>query len=92
MNKFISEMSNRFELVVKTSLPREVSTQLISKIDEQGLIKHCINERAEEIDFAFNLSMLGRETSEVIIMDPSVKDFELFQNQAIPIKTWKGDQ
>ena len=49
--------------------------ELIQKIDPKGFIKHCINrQNADQMDFALNLSSLGRETSEVIVMDPSISD------------------
>lgn len=91
---FLSELSLHYEIVLFTAASPMHADLAMRIIDPQGkvklrLYKNHIRELNGKIQK--NLDLLGRDLSNVIIVDNIGKNFEMHQENGICIETWIGD-
>ena len=89
--KFLLSASQKFELVIFTASSKMYAEQILNKLDPQRrLLKYrlyredCIYQSGHYIK---DLSRLGRDLSQVVIMDNSISAFVLQLNNGIPISS-----
>ena len=95
MLEFLHTVSKKFELVVYTASTQEYAEQVISKIDpRRKILKHRLfrqNCVAHSGFYIKNLERLGRDLSQVVIIDDSITAFAYHLNNGIPIRRWIDD-
>lgn len=93
--EFLREVLKFFELVVYTASTKEYAEQVINKLDPQRKILKYRLYRDDCIQigghFVKDLSRLGRDLSQVIILDNSITSFAHHLDNGIPILSWFED-
>eukprot|EP00826_Nyctotherus_ovalis_P054331 TRINITY_DN7107_c0_g2_i1.p1 TRINITY_DN7107_c0_g2~~TRINITY_DN7107_c0_g2_i1.p1 ORF type:complete len:343 (+),score=32.84 TRINITY_DN7107_c0_g2_i1:418-1446(+) len=95
VDKFLRILSEMYELVIYTASVPKYALPIIGKLNASGLISHCLFRNHCSIcnnTFVKDLSLLGRDLSKTVIIDNSPSAYALQPENAIPIKTWTGDQ
>ena len=95
VNEFLRKMSKHYELVLFTASISKYAEPLLKIIDKNELIAfkfyrdHCtlINT-----NFVKDLSKLGRNLEDVIILDNSHISYALHHDNGIPIESWFDDK
>jgi Dullard-like phosphatase family protein len=94
VDEFLKVVSQWFEVVIFTASTSLYANPLIDKLDIYGAVDHrlfrdsCTRYRA---GYVKDLSKLGRNLEDVIIIDNSPVCYALQPENAIPIKTWRDD-
>lgn len=94
VDEFLQVVSQWFEVVIFTASTSLYANPLIDKLDIYGAVDHrlfrdsCTHYRA---GYVKDLSKLGRNLEDVIIIDNSPVCYALQPENAIPIKTWRDD-
>lgn len=95
VDEFIAECAKMYELVVFTASLPEYANPVIDTLDKNGLIKHrlfrgnCVFY--EEQFYVKDLSKLGRNMKDCIIIDNSMLSFLFNPTNAIACTSWFGD-
>lgn len=95
VDQFLRILSELYELVIYTASVPKYALPIIGKLNASGLISHCLFRNHCSIynnTFVKDLSLLGRDLSGTVIIDNSPSAYALQPENAIPIKTWTGDQ
>jgi len=96
VDEFIAECAKMYELVVFTASLPEYANPVIDTLDKNGLIKHrlfrgdCVFY--EEQFYVKDLSKLGRNMKDCIIIDNSMLSFLFNPTNAIACTSWFGDK
>lgn len=96
VDEFIAECAKMYELVVFTASLPNYANPVIDRLDKNGLIKHrlfrgdCVFY--EEKFYVKDLSMLGRDMKDCIIIDNSMLSFLFNPTNAIFCTSWYGDK
>lgn len=88
-------MSKLYEVIIYTASLSDYAIPLLKKLDPNGFISHYLFRNHCSLisnTFVKDLSMLGRRLNQTIIIDNSPGAYMLQPDNAIPIKTWIGDQ
>ena len=88
-------MSKFYEIVIYTASSSKYAIPVIDKLDPLGLITHRLFRNHCKLisnEFVKDLSVIGRDLSQIIIIDNSPISYKLQPDNAIPIKSWTGDQ
>jgi len=91
--EFLEGMSKLFELVIFTASQRPYADCVIDRLDPKRLIvhrlyrEHCVQTRR---GFIKDLSLLGRNLKNVVIVDNSSLAYEWNVENAVPIESWVG--
>ena len=65
----------------------------MSIVDPDCIIQHNISRQStSELAYNLNYNVLGRNEKDVIVIDSSIKDLQLYQNRALPVETWNGSK
>jgi len=92
---FLKECSKMFELVLFTASQDNYANMVLDHVDPVGYIKHrlfrrhCTKVRGY---FVKDLSKLGRDLSQTIIIDNSPLTFAFQPSNGIPCDNWYDDQ
>ena len=95
VEEFIAKISKLYELVVFTASMSQYANPLLNKLDPCHLIKHRLfREHCKFIGDGFvkDLSLLGRDLKNVIIVDNTPFAYRLHPLNAVPISSWFYDK
>ena len=95
MREFLSRTAAKYEVVVFTASMGKYANPVIDMIDPDGNVKHRLFREACTSTFgAFvkDLSRLGRDVTQCIIIDNSPPAYRLHRSNAIPITSWFSDK
>jgi len=96
VDEFIAECAKLYELVVFTASLPEYANPVIDTLDKNRLIKHRLFRGScvfyEQQFYVKDLSMLGRNMKDCIIIDNSMLSFLFNPTNAIACTSWFGDQ
>ena len=93
--EFIRKMNKLYELVIFTASVSKYAIPLINLIDEKGLCIHRLcREHCSFVNtfFTKDLSKLGRDLKDIIIVDNSPLAFSLNKENGIPIVSFFEDK
>jgi len=96
VDEFIEECAKYYELVVFTASLSEYANPVIDTLDKKGLIKHrlfresCVFHQNQM--YVKDLSRLGRNINDCIIIDNSPYSYLFDPTNAIGCTSWFGDQ
>lgn len=93
LQAFLEAMAPLFELVAFTASAAEYANAVLDWADPQHLIKHRLSRshcRAVEGLLVKDLRVLGRDLSEVVMLENSVYAFGLQLENGVPVKSWQG--
>ena len=94
VHDFLRDMSKYYELVVFTAGLREYANILLDDFDKEGLItrrlfrEHCTFRRGVYLK---DLTKVSRDLTRIVIVDNLPDNYQLQQENGIPIKTWMND-
>ena len=95
VKEFIKKMVKLYEIVIFTASTEEYANQLINLIFEEkkNLIHKLYREHCTLKDAIYikDLNKLGRDLSDIIIIDNSPNSYSYHKENGIPIKTWFDD-
>jgi len=96
VDEFIAECAKYYELVVFTASLSEYANPVIDTLDKNGYIKHRLFREScvfhEEQVYVKDLSRLGRNLKECIIIDNSPLSYLFHPTNAIGCTSWFGDK
>jgi len=96
VDEFIEECAKLYELVIFTASPAEYANPVIDRLDRKSLIKHrlfgdsCVIQ--EETKYVKDLSRLGRDLKDCIIIDNNPNSYLFHPTNAIGCTSWFGDK
>ena len=95
VEEFLERMSKRFELVIFTASISNYANPLLNIIDKMSYIPfRLFREHCTLINTAFvkDLTRLGRDLKDIIILDNNPLAYSLNQYNGFPIKSWFDDK
>ena len=95
VEEFLERMSKRFELVIFTASISNYANPLLNVIDKMGYVPfRLFREHCTLINTAFvkDLTRLGRDLKDIIILDNNPLAYSLNQYNGFPIKSWFDDK
>ena len=95
VEEFLEKMSKRFELVIFTASISNYANPLLNVIDKMGYVPfRLFREHCTLINTAFvkDLTRLGRDLKDIIILDNNPLAYSLNQYNGFPIKSWFDDK
>ena len=95
VEEFLERMSKRYELVIFTASISKYANPLLNVIDKTGNIPfRLFREHCTLINTAFikDLSLLGRELKDIVILDNNPTAYALNHYNGFPIKSWFDDK
>eukprot|EP01029_Cantina_marsupialis_P016535 TRINITY_DN368_c0_g1_i2.p2 TRINITY_DN368_c0_g1~~TRINITY_DN368_c0_g1_i2.p2 ORF type:complete len:219 (-),score=46.30 TRINITY_DN368_c0_g1_i2:653-1309(-) len=91
---YLEEMSKYFEVIVFTASLKGYAEQVVKRIDRTGTVKKILCRSActryKDI-FVKDLSRLGRDLKQTIIVDNSPNSYLFHPDNAMPITSWFSD-
>ncbi|KAI8917488.1 HAD-like domain-containing protein, partial [Powellomyces hirtus] len=94
VDDFLKRLGSQFEVVVFTASLPKYADPVLDHLDIHRVVKHrlfreaCMQHRG---NYVKDLSMLGRDLNEVIILDNSPASYVFHPMNAIPISSWFND-
>ena len=93
--EFIRKMNKFYEIVIFTASVSKYAIPLINLVDEKGLCIHRLyREHCSLVNTQFikDLTKLGRDLKDIIIIDNSPLAYSLNKENGIPIVSWFDDK
>ncbi len=94
VEEFLERMRKRYELVIFTASISKYANPLLNIIDKMGFVPfRLFREHCTLINTTFvkDLSLLGRELKDIIILDNNPDSYALNKYNGIPILSWFDD-
>ncbi|XP_052875894.1 uncharacterized protein LOC108488268 [Gossypium arboreum] len=95
VDKFLEAISKKYEVVVFTAGLEQYASLLLDVLDPKGLISHRLYRDSckplVKRRFAKDLSTIGRDLENVVIVDDNPRSYALQPANAIPIKRFVDD-
>ncbi|KAJ3164104.1 hypothetical protein HDU88_005602 [Geranomyces variabilis] len=94
VDTFLQRLAHQFEIVVFTASLPKYADPVLDHLDTCRTVKHrlfrdaCLQHRG---NYVKDLSVLGRNLNEVIILDNSPASYAFHPQNAIPVSTWMWD-
>ena len=95
VEEFLERMSKRYELVIFTASISKYANPLLNIVDKMGHVPfRLFREHCTLINTAFvkDLSLLGRDFKDIIILDNNPTAYSLNHYNGFPIKSWFDDK
>ena len=95
VEEFLERMRKRYELVIFTASISKYANPLLNIIDKMGFVPfRLFREHCTLINTTFvkDLSLLGRELKDIIILDNNPTAYSLNHYNGFPIKSWFDDK
>ena len=95
VEEFLEKMSKRYELVIFTASISKYANPLLNIVDKMGFVPfRLFREHCTLINTTFvkDLSLLGRELKDIIILDNNPTAYSLNHYNGFPIKSWFDDK
>ena len=95
VEEFLERMSKRYELVIFTASISKYANPLLNIVDKMGYVPfRLFREHCTLINTAFvkDLSLLGRDFKDIIILDNNPTAYSLNHYNGFPIKSWFDDK
>ena len=95
VEEFLEKMSKRYELVIFTASISKYANPLLNIIDKMGFVPfRLFREHCTLINTTFvkDLSLLGRDLKDIIILDNNPTAYSLNHYNGFPIKSWFEDK
>ena len=95
VEEFLEKMSKRYELVIFTASISKYANPLLNIIDKMGFVPfRLFREHCTLINTTFvkDLTLLGRELKDIIILDNNPTAYSLNHYNGFPIKSWFDDK
>ncbi|KAG6639467.1 hypothetical protein CIPAW_10G102800 [Carya illinoinensis] len=94
VNKLLATLGERFEIVVFMTGLREYTLLVLDQLDGKAMISHRLyRDSCKEVDgkFVKDLSGLGRDLRQVVIVDDNPNAYEFQPENAIPSRPFTND-
>jgi CTD small phosphatase-like protein 2 len=95
VSRFLSELSQFYEIVVFTAALQDYADWILDQIDHHSCISHRLYRQhtKRKTEYALkDLSLLGRDLKKTIIVDNIAENFKYLQPfNGIHIKSWYDD-
>ncbi|KAH6826186.1 hypothetical protein C2S53_001623 [Perilla frutescens var. hirtella] len=94
VDEFLAYLSGKFEIVVFTAGIEEYASLVVDRLDWRKLISHRLyRDSCKPVDgkFVKDLSEIGRELSNVMIVDDNPNSYQFQPENAIPIRPFVDD-
>lgn len=94
VDEFLLKSAELYEIVIYTASMAKYANPLVDKLDIHGVCHWRLFREActrMSSGYAKDLSRLGRDLKDVIIIDNSPVCYSLQPDNAIPIQTWRDD-
>mmetsp|Transcript_79396 Transcript_79396/g.184238 ORF Transcript_79396/g.184238 Transcript_79396/m.184238 type:complete len:335 (-) Transcript_79396:97-1101(-) len=94
VDQFLAQVAQLYEVVVYTASMSKYANQLLDQLDKERVVSFRLFREActrMPNGYVKDLSKLGRNLKDVIIIDNSPTCYTLQPHNAIPIKTWRDD-
>jgi len=94
VDQFLKKMGEMYEIVVFTASLSKYADPVLDKLDKHQVVRHrlfresCYNHKG---NYVKDLSQLGRELRETIIIDNSPASYIFHPTNAVPISSWFND-
>ncbi|CAG8549963.1 16960_t:CDS:2 [Gigaspora rosea] len=94
VDQFLRKMGEIYEIVVFTASLSKYADPVLDMLDQHKVVKHrlfresCFNHKG---NYVKNLSHLGRELRDTIIIDNSPASYIFHPTNAVPISSWFND-
>jgi RNA polymerase II subunit A small phosphatase-like protein len=95
VEEFLEKMSKRYELVIFTASISKYANPLLNIIDKMGFVPfRLFREHCTLINTTFvkDLTLLGRDLKDIIILDNNPTAYSLNHYNGFPIKSWFDDK
>jgi Dullard-like phosphatase family protein len=95
VDEFLEEMGKLFEVVIFTASLSKYANPLLDKLDKKGVISgRLFREHCTYVDQCYikDMSRLGREIENVLIIDNSPACYAFQPRNAMPCTSWFDDQ
>ena len=95
VEEFLEKMSKRYELVIFTASISRYANPLLNFIDKMGFVPfRLFREHCTLINTTFvkDLTLLGRDLKNIIILDNNPTAYSLNHYNGFPIKSWFEDK
>merc|ERR1719357_434637 len=96
VDEFLEEVTKHYEIVLFTASLPKYADPLLDMLDSKATIdfrlfrEHCVQTR--NMCYVKDLSKLGRDVKDCIIIDNSAQSYDSHPNNAIPIPSWFSDK
>jgi len=96
VDEFLKEVTKYFEIVLFTASLPKYAEPLLDMLDTEKTIdfrlfrEHCVQTR--NMCYVKDLSCLGRDVKDCIIIDNSAQSYDSHPQNAIPIPSWFSDK
>ncbi|CAA90489.1 NLI interacting factor family phosphatase [Schizosaccharomyces pombe] len=94
VDEFLKKMGDMFEIVVFTASLAKYADPVLDMLDHSHVIRHRLFREAccnYEGNFVKDLSQLGRNLEDSIIIDNSPSSYIFHPSHAVPISSWFND-
>lgn len=91
---FINELSNYYEIIIFTASSSKYAEPLMNVLDEHKNVSQKLfreNCTVKEGLYIKDLTQLGRDLRNIVLIDNNIVSFAFQQDNGIPIKSWFDD-